>query len=242
MNEMINVTVWSENFQEKNDDAVKKAYPNGIYGCIAGFLGMNKEFNVKATTFDMPEQGLSDEIIDTTDVLIWWAHCLHNDIKEEIVNKIVTRVQAGMGIIFLHSAHFSKPFIKLMGTSCSLKWYENENVHERLWTINPSHPIATDVPEQFLIENEEMYGEFFDIPNPDENIFLGWFSTGHLFRSGSIWNRGRGKVFYFQPGHETFPVYSNPIIQTIIKNAVVYVAPKNPLSYPVCPNVKSLED
>ena len=237
----MNVTVWSENFQERTDDAVKAVYPNGIYGCIAEFLSEDKNLNVRTATLDMDDQGLPEEVLETTDVLVWWAHCKHDDVDNALAERIARRVGAGMGIIFLHSSHFAKPFVKLMGTSGCLKWYEDDKVYERLWCANPAHPIAKGVDECVYLPHEEMYGEPFDIPAPDENIFMGWFSTGHLFRSGNIWNRGRGKVFYFQPGHETFPIYKDPNIVKIIRNAVAYVAPTGDIVYPECPHAQPLE-
>ncbi len=130
-----------------------------------------------------------------------------------------------MGFIALHSAHFAKPFKLLMGTSCSLRWRDNE--YERVWCVNPGHPIAGGIPPYFELENEEMYGEFFDIPQPESLVFTGWFRSGEVFRSGCCWTRGLGRVFYFQPGHETNPTYHNPIIQRIICNAVRWAAPVN---------------
>ena len=221
---MIQITVWNENVHEQTG-AIRSVYPDGIHGCIAACLSKYPDFRVQTATLDMPEQGLPAEVLDSTDVLIWWGHRRHSAVTDELAARIAARVQAGMGSIFLHSAHLSKPFLKLMGTTGSLLWKVEEGIHERLWAINPSHPIARGVSECVFLAREEMYGEWFDIPIPDEQIFIGWFSTGHVFRSGNLWNRGQGKVFYFQPGHESYPIYHNPDIQKIIANAVTYVAP-----------------
>jgi len=235
---MINVTVWHENYQDKQDN-VKAVYPDGIHNCIADFLKTDEELNVRIATLDMPECGLTDDVLETTDVMLWWGHVKHGDVPDEIVAKVHTRVLRGMGIIFLHSAHFSKPFKALMGTTCSLCWREGDR--ERLVNIAPNHPITQGIGQYLEIEDEEMYGERFDIPNPDEIIFLGWFAGGEVFRSGCVWNKGLGKVFYFQPGHETNPTFHIPEIQKIITNAVHYVAPYSIADDIPCPHAESPE-
>ena len=89
----------------------------------------------------------------------------------------------------------------------------------------PNHPIAEGVDESFVLENEEMYGEPFDIAKPDDVVFIGWFKGGEVFRTGCTWTRGNGKVFYFQPGHETNPTFHNKNIQKVIQNAVRWACP-----------------
>ena len=222
---MIKVTVWNEFILENANEHVRSIYPEGIHNEIAKFLSKNDDIQVRTATLKEPNHGLDDEILDDTDVLIWWGHIAHHEVSDEIVAKIHERVLKGMGFIALHSAHYSKPFIKLMGTSCSLRWRDDDR--ERLWCVNPGHPIARGVPEYIEIPNEEMYGEFFDIPTPDELVFIGWFRGGEVFRSGCVFNRGYGKVFYFQPGHETHPIYKDENIQKIITNAVYYLSPVN---------------
>lgn len=236
---MINVTVWNEDSIETSDESVLKVYPEGLNGAISDFLKLNDNFNVRTANLEEDDFGLPDEILNSTDVLIWWGHGKHERVPDELVKKIHSRVLRGMGMIFLHSAHFSKPFISLMGTTCSLKWRDGDR--ERLWTILPHHPIAKGIPEHFELDAEEMYGERFDIPAPDEQIFIGWFSGGEVFRSGNVWNRGLGKVFYFQPGHETNRSFYNEYIQRIITNAVNYVAPVEIVDKIECPHVEPLE-
>lgn len=231
---MIRVTIWNE-YRLQDNEEVMKVHPRGIHNTIADFLGEDPELVIHTATLDDPQQGLSDEIIDKTDVLIWWGHCCHDELADAIADKIAKAVLKGMGFIALHSSHLAKPFKKLMGTSCSLKWRDND--FERLWTILPNHPITKDIPEYIELEIEEMYGERFDIPEPDELVFLGWFSGGELFRSGCVWNRGYGKVFYFQPGHETNPSYNNKFIQKIILNSIYYVSPVSKLNEIDCPNI-----
>ncbi len=219
---MIRVTVWNENIVENKYDDVREVYPEGIHNFIAGFLEKNQDFEVKTATLDQPENGLSDEVLDNTDVLIWWAHIGHHLLPDSLAKKVQNRVLRGMGLIVLHSAHLAKPFQLLMGTSCSLGWHDGD--FERLWTVMPNHPIAKGV-DKFIEFEDEMYSERFDVPQPDELVFLGWFAGGEVFRSGCCWYRGLGKVFYFQPGHESNPTYHLSQIQTIISNSVRWAYP-----------------
>ena len=222
---MIKVTVWNEYYHEKVDENVAKLYPCGIHNAIAEFLRQDDEVIVRTVSLDDPECGLSEDVLDDTDVLIWWSHLLHDKVPDEIAQRVKTHVLKGMGFIPLHSSHFCKPFIALMGTACTLRWRDDDR--ERVWCVDPGHPIANGIPEYFELEREEMYGEHFDIPAPDELIFLGWFKGGEVFRSGCTFKRGYGKIFYFQPGHEEYPTYYNEYVQKIIKNAVHWAAPQN---------------
>ncbi len=220
---MLRVTVWNEFKHERELEGIRKVYPEGIHGCIAAFLREEEDFTVRTATFDMEEHGLTEEVLADTDVLIIWSHALQDEFSDEVAKRVQKHVLAGMGLIALHSAHFSKIMKNLMGTSMTLKWKHGES--EKLWCIAPTHPIAAGIPEVIEIPEEEMYGEFFDIPKPDDVIFTGWFSNGHVFRSGCTFSRGYGKIFYFQPGHEEYPIYRIPEIQQIIKNGVRFCAP-----------------
>ncbi|WP_138752116.1 ThuA domain-containing protein [Paenibacillus sinopodophylli] len=215
---MVKVTVWNENRHEKQNPLVGEIYPAGIHGAIAGFLE-EAGYTAGTATLDEPEHGLTEDVLNHTDVLIWWGHLAHGDVSDEVVQKVKQRVLDGMGLIVLHSGHFSKIFKLLMGTSCDLKWREADE-KERLWVVAPSHPIVEGIGEYIELEREEMYGEHFDIPAPDELIFTSWFEGGEIFRSGCTFTRGNGKVFYFRPGHETYPTYYNKDIQRVIVNAV----------------------
>src|SRR5665647_393611 len=218
------ITVWNEYRHEKIDTAVSAIYPNGLHGAIKAFLDEEQDFEVRTATLDEAEHGLTDEVLNTTDVLIWWGHMAHEIVQDEVVEKVYKRVLSGMGLIVLHSGHYSKIFTKLMGTSCSLKWREaGEN--ERLWVVEPTHPIAEGIGEYIELEHEEMYGERFDIPAPNALVFTSWFKGGEVFRSGCCFNRGYGKIFYFRPGHEGFPTFYNKQIQKVIKNAVRWSKP-----------------
>ena len=236
---MLNVTVWNENRHEQKDEEVREVYPKGIHGAIASFLG-NEQFNVQTATLDEPEHGLTEDVLKSTDVLIWWGHLAHDEVKDEVVEKVKQRVLEGMGLIVLHSGHFSKIFKVLMGTSCDLKWREADE-KERIWIVDPSHPIVVGLGEYIELEKEEMYGEHFDIPAPDQLVMVSWFEGGEVFRSGCTYQRGNGKIFYFRPGHETYPTYYNKEIQRVITNAVTWAKPNgNPR--PVYGNAKPLEE
>jgi trehalose utilization protein len=235
---MISVLVWNENRHEKRDEKVRAVYPEGIHGAIADFL-KEEEFKVNTATLDEPEHGLSEAVLRETDVLIWWGHLAHGEVEDVIIEKVRQRVLEGMGLIVLHSGHFSKIFKALMGTTCDLKWREADE-KERIWIVDPSHPIAEGLGEYIELEKEEMYGEHFDIPAPDELVMVSWFEGGEVFRSGCTYRRGKGKIFYFRPGHETYPTYYHKDIQKVIKNAVKWAKPVN-LPTPVYGNAQPLE-
>jgi len=220
--EPIRVTVWNENRHEQKSEKIAAIYPHGMHGTIAGHLH-DQGFVVRTATLDEPEHGLTDEVLEQTDVLTWWGHLAHDEVDDAVVDKVHARVLAGMGLIALHSAHFSKIFKKLMGTTCNLKWREMGE-KERLWVVEPGHPIADGLGEYFEVPQAEMYGEHFDIPAPDTLVFISWFQGGEIFRSGCCYHRGRGKVFYFRPGHETYPIYHQPEVLRVIANAIRWAA------------------
>ena len=232
------VTIWNEFRHEKADPSVQAVYPQGIHMALAHPL-QKAGYAVRTATLDEPSHGLSKEILDNTDVLFWWGHMAHGEVQDALVEAVVQRVWQGMGLIVLHSGHFSKVFKRLMGTSCDLKWRE-VGEHERLWVVHPAHPIAAGLPEFLELEHEEMYGEHFDIPTPDELVFVSWFPGGEVFRSGCTFYRGKGRVFYFRPGHETYPTYHNPQVQQVLRNAVEWAKPHDGPKF-VRGNVQPLE-
>ena len=236
----IRVTVWNEFRHEKISDEVAAIYPEGIHSTIAGFLGAESDIEVRTATLDEPQHGLSDAVLDTTDVLFWWGHKAHDEVSDEIVEKVHTKVLEGMGLIALHSAHYSKIFKKVLGTECSLRW-RDDGEKERLWVVEPSHPIAQGLGDYFELPLTEMYGERFDIPTPDKLVFISWFQGGEVFRSGCCWEKGFGKIFYFRPGHETFPIYHDANIQKVLTNAVRWAAPIYRGNH-ACSNEPPLED
>ena len=231
----IRVTVWNEYRHEQEHDAVAELYPDGIHGAIADALteangagdgnGAADEpaFEVRTATLDEPEHGLTEEVLAETDVLTWWGHAAHDEVEDAVVERVRDHVLNGMGLIALHSAHYSKIFKSLMGTTCSLKWREAAET-ERLWVVEPGHPIAEGVDEYVEVPEAEMYGERFDVPQPETLVFNSWFEGGEVFRSGCCYSRGNGRVFYFRPGHETYPVYHQPEIRRIVRNAVEWAA------------------
>jgi len=239
MSKPIRVTVWSEYRHEKKNPKIAAIYPEGMHGAIAKYLRA-QDFEVRTATLDEPQHGLTDEVLNNTDVLTWWGHLAHGEVQDAIVDKVAKRVlESGMGLVALHSAHMSKPFRKLMGTGCMLKWREIGE-KERLWVVKPGHPIVNGVGEFIELEHEEMYGEHFDIPAPDELILVSWFAGGEVFRSGCCFYRGTGKIFYFRPGHETYPTFHQESVLRVIANAVRWAAPTD-AHKPVRGNFKPLE-
>ena len=236
----VNVTVWNEYLHEVQFPEVAEVYPQGIHGCIAGFL-KEAGMNVRTATLKEPEHGLTQEVLDNTDVLVWWGHMAHHQVEDEIVDRVYRRILEGMGLIVLHSGHASKIFSKVCGTDTwKLTWRE-DGEKEILWVIDPSHPIVDGLDEKIIIPHEEMYGERFDIPQPDELVFISWFEGGEVFRSGCTWVRGNGRIFYFQPGHETNLSFQNEYVQQIIRNAVQWACPIRRVELD-CPHVEALEN
>ena len=221
----LRVTIWNEHVHERREESVKRIYPGGMHGAIAD--GLRRELGenviVRFATLEEREHGLSAEALAETDVLTWWGHADHNGVADEVVDRVYSRVLDGMGIVVLHSGHFSKIFRRLKGTSCALRWRSDEGgEREVIWTVNPGHPIAAGVPQPIVVPHQEMYGEFFDVPPPDELVFISSFAGGEVFRSGCCYYRGAGRVAYFSPGDQEFPVYHQAEIQRVIANCVMW--------------------
>lgn len=232
---MIRISIYNEFLHEQTDEKVRAVYPDGIHEAIASFLRAD-DVTVKCFTLETVGD-ITDEVLDNTDVMIWWGHMRHEQVPDEVAVRVRDAVQKGMGIIFLHSAHFSKPFRLLMGTPCNLTWREDGDM-ERVWNAMPSHPIAQGIGRYFELPNVETYGEPFGIPNPDDVVFMGWYEGGEVFRSGVTFHRGNGRIFYFQPGHESFPIYYDRNVQTIIRNAVQWAKPIYRITTLDAPHVK----
>jgi trehalose utilization protein len=234
----IRVVVWGENRHEQIDQKVRDIYPDGMHGAIAGGLRtvLGERATVTTHVLDEPEHGLTEEVLAATDVLLWWGHMAHEDVSDEVVERIHRNVLEGMGILVLHSGHHSKIFKRLMGTTCSLRWRNDGADRELIWTVAPRHPIAEGVPQPIDLPAQEMYGEYFDIPEPDELVFISSFTGGEVFRGGVTYTRGYGKVFYFSPGDEMYPIYHHPDIQRVIANGVQWARPRREReSYTVTP-------
>jgi trehalose utilization protein len=230
MTSAIRVTVWGENFHEHFEPdraGMAERYPDGMHSAIAAGLRnlLGDRVEVRTATQDQPEHGLGEDVLAGTDVLTWWGHAKHAEVDDQVVDRVHQRVLGGMGLLVLHSGHFSKIFTRLMGTTCSLAWRNSADT-ELVWTVAPAHPIAHGIPHPIVIGEQEMYGEYFDIPTPDELVFVSTFSGGEVFRSGCCWRRGRGKVFYFSPGDQDYPVYHHPDIQRVLANAVQWARPE----------------
>lgn len=233
----LRVVVWGENVHEQKSEQVRSVYPRGMHNSIADALKVDPTLAPDTATLQEVDHGLPESRLSETDVLVWWGHLAHNQVRDEVVDRVQKRVLEGMGLVVLHSGHYSKIFKRLLGTTCSLTWRE-AGEKERVWVCNPGHPIAQGLAAYFEIPHEEMYGEPFAIPSPDEIVFMSWFQGGEVFRSGCCWKRGNGKIFYFRPGHETFPTYHQPEVQTVIRNAVKWVAPEGSRWVDSIPNVR----
>jgi trehalose utilization protein len=220
------VTVWGENVHEREEAPVRALYPEGMHAAIAaGLTGLlGDRVSVRTATLDEPEHGLTDAVLAQTDVLMWWGHIAHDRVDDAVVDRVQAAVLGGVGLLALHSAHYSKIFQRLLGTSCSLRW-RNDGERELVWTVAPGHPIAAGVPHPIVIDAHEMYGEHFDIPAPDELVFVSSFAGGEVFRGGCCFQRGAGRIFYFSPGDQDYPIYHHADVQRVLANAVEWAAP-----------------
>ncbi|WP_207484476.1 ThuA domain-containing protein [Arenibaculum pallidiluteum] len=225
------ITVWNEFWHERNDPAVAAVYPDGIHGAVAAALREHGLGEVRTATLDEPEHGLSEAVLEATDVLFWWGHRKHDAVSDAVVARVQARVLQGMGLVVLHSGHYSKIFRRLTGTACTLD-YRVAGERERLWVVSPGHPVAQGLGRFFELGREEMYGEPFAIPEPDALVFISWFEGGEVFRSGCCYTRGRGRIFYFRPGHETFPTYHDPAVRRVLANAARWATPEAPAHEP----------
>ncbi|MFC5973664.1 ThuA domain-containing protein [Halomarina salina] len=233
------VTVWNEYVHEREDDEVAAIYPDGIHGTIADALA-ERGFDTQTATLQEPAHGLTESVLADTDVLVWWGHVAHDEVSDEVADRVADHVRGGMGLLLLHSSALSKPFRRLLGTTGSLKWREADE-RERLWVTDPGHPIAAGVDDCIELERTEMYGEPFDVPTPDSVVFTSWFEGGEVFRSGCCWRRGKGRVFFFRPGHETLPIYHDSEVQHVLANAVEWATPVDDVGEHVPPNLQNVE-
>ena len=224
MNHPIRVLVWNENVEERQKKEVLQHYPGGIHAAIADALQPLPNAQIRTATLDQPEAGLGADALLNTDVLVWWSHNAYDAVPVEATERVTTRIHDGMGFIALHSAMLSHVFKGLMAASCAAPW-RNVGERELVWTVDPNHSIAEGVASSIDLPQEEMYGEPFDVPPPDELVFVSWFEGGEVFRSGMCYQRGKGRVFYFRPGHETYPTFLDPNVQQLLRNAVLWASP-----------------
>ncbi|TMR08989.1 trehalose utilization protein ThuA [Nonomuraea turkmeniaca] len=229
----VNVTVWSENYHEPREEEVRRRYPEGIHGAIAAGLAevLGEGVRVRTAVLEEPEHGLTDQVLTQTDVLTWWGHMAHDEVDDKVVDRVRRRVLGGMGLLVLHSGHYSKIFRSLMGSTCTLNW-RDAGERELVWTVSPGHPIAHGIPRPLVLDRHETYGEPFDIPEPDELVFISSFSGGEVFRSGCCYRRGLGRIFYFAPGDQEYPVYHHPDVRRVLANAVLWAAPEHGVAEP----------
>lgn len=218
------VLVWSEGTAPKN------VYPNDINAAIAEGLKPLKGWEVQAVSINDPDQGLPDDLLNSASALIWWGHQRHGDVKDELVAKIKTRVtEEGMGFIATHSAHYSKALKAILGTPCGWSYYTDDGAKLDMVVKAPTHPICKGVKD-FTIPHTERYGDPFQCPTPETVLFDGIYTmkddkTEHCLQ-GFTWTIGKGRVMYFQPGHEGYPIYFMPEVQQIFRNGVQWVASK----------------
>jgi trehalose utilization protein len=270
--EPIRVLVWDEQQPEQ-----KQGYGEKFLGeTLAAQLAKLPGLSVKTAKLDEADQGLSDAALDATDVLIFWCHRRVKDQDDARMEAVVKRVMEGkLGFIGLHSAHWAKPFVRLMqertkadavkalpaAERATAKWaflndapyykgvgraarvtpfvekgegnvykltlpacvfpvYRNDGMPSHVATLLPQHPIAAGLPAQWDIPRTEMYGEPFHVPTPDEVVFEEKWDKGEHFRSGCVWQVGKGRVFYFRPGHETYGIFQQAETQRVVENAV----------------------
>ena len=220
VSEIVRVTVWGENVHERNEPGCARSTRKA---CTArspqGSELLGDRVQVRTATLQEPDHGLTQDVLDDTDVLTWWGHIAHEEVDDAVVERVQHAVLGGMGLLVLHSGHYSKIFRRLLGTPCGLRW-RNEGERELVWTVAPAHPIAAGVPHPIVIEAQEMYGEPFAIPAPDELVFISSFAGGEVFRGGCCLTRGTGRIFYFSPGDQDYPVYHHPDVQRVLANAV----------------------
>jgi len=225
------VVVWSEGTANV-DPGSKGIYPQDINTAIADGLKPleARGWEIVKASLNDPDQGISQALLESTDVLIWWGHKKHGEVKDELVERIAARVNAGqMGFIGTHSAHFSKPLKKLLGTPCSWGEYVADGTSAEIIVKEPNHPICKGVTN-FKLPKIERYGEPFKCPTPEAVPLDGLYTRPdgktQPGRMGLCWTIGKGKVFYFTPGHETYNDYHRPEVRQIFINAVEWAAPK----------------
>ena len=274
---LVRVLVWDEQQSQQ-----KAAYGEKFLGeTIAEYLGKQEGLSVQSVGLADSEQGLSDGALDAADVLVFWCHRRIKEQDDARAEAVVKRVLEGkLSLVALHSAHWAKPFVRLMQEraksdalaqipeaerarakveylndmpiykgvkqdtpltpsftregevwklvlpQCVFPAWRADGLPSHVTTLLPRHPIAAGLPVQWDIPQTEMYGEPFHVPAPDEVIFEEKWDKGEFFRSGCVWQVGKGRVFYFRPGHETYPVFKQAEPLRVVENAVRWLGAK----------------
>lgn len=214
----VRVLAWSEH------TAPKAVFPDDINNAVAGALCEDPQLTVTTAELVDPGDGVPEEVLASTDVLVWWGHLLHGRVTDAAVARIAAQVRdGGMGFVALHSAHMSKPFTTLIGDDGRLGGVALDGGKETITVRTPDHPVAQGVSD-FVIGKEESYDEEFGCGHPDTVVFHSAFENGQQFRSGLAYRIGAGRVFYFRPGHEEYPTLFLPEVKQIIRNAVRWAA------------------
>lgn len=214
----IRVRVWSEH------TARRAYYPDDINGAVAE--GLRLDDGLSVTTAELVDEGdgVPETELARTDVLVWWGHQLHRYVADDAVDRVVRHVrERGMGFVALHSSHMSKPFTRLIGDDGGLGGVEVDAGAERITVEQRDHPVADGV-DKIELAKEESYNEPFNCGKPDAVVFRSVFDNGHEFRSGLAYTVDNGRVFYFRPGHETYPAFADPMVRRVIRNAVYWTA------------------
>jgi trehalose utilization protein len=275
----VRVLVWDERQPQQ-----KEAYPDFLGNVIAKHLDSLDGIEVRSVGIDDDQQGLSADNLDWAQVLIWWGHARHADIKQETARDIVERIKSGkLSLVALHSAHWSMPFVEAMNErvredakrrfpgekiqfdfvpppgryvptkdsvvtpayyaykqrgeivrvridmpSCIFPEYRADGAPSTIEVLKPDHPLAKNLPTSFVMQHTEMYNEPFHVPEPDEVILKESWKTGESFRSGCLWKIGKGRVFYFRPGHETFGIFLQREPLQVVANAVQWLGRAEP--------------
>lgn len=217
------ILIYNEGRDERNKPEVLTIYPKEIGGALSHIVSQipNSEIIDILSMYNVKEK-LTNNLLESVDLLLYWSHGGNSQFPDELAKLIQDHVLRGMGFVVLHSAIGSKPFKALMGTTCSIHYRHDD--FERMTCCNPLHPIAAGLPLHIELDKEESYGEYIDVPKPDDIIYLGWFDSGEVCRSVMTWTRGYGKVVFIQPGHETNSSYHNPYIQKLIVNSCIWAS------------------
>jgi trehalose utilization protein len=221
----LTVTIFNEYVTQKEQPDAMEVYPDGIHPVLVDVVE-RAGHDTRVALFSDSEHGLTKDVVAETDVLVYWSHARNEEFEDRVVDRVQDAVLDGMGLVMLHSARRSKLFMRLMGTDCNVRGYRDADETERVWVVDPAHPVVDGLESEFIeLPESQLVAEPFEIPTPIETPLISWIEGGEVFRSGCTFKRGRGKVFFFGPGHETQPVYHMNEVQTVLQNAVEWAKP-----------------